>query len=200
MKTKNSRTPVALMIITLFILATFTLTACGGQQLPNVNLPAFGPTETATTAPTATPTEFPAGAQQAAENFVTTFGKKDSGEKVDDFVVRMCALSTWNGCNTYANEIAPTVAFQYKTYEIKTEIEIKGATLVEKGLRRDANVATSFQLPADAQLPYEVWRIEASYTRPWPGVRKDISPNVRMIWSGKMWLFDGFAPQATANQ
>ena len=198
MKTKNSRTPVALMIV-LFILATFTLTACG-STLPNVDLPAFGPTETATTAPTATPTEFPAGAQAAAENFVTTFGKRDSNEKVDSYVARTCALSTWNGCNAFANEVAPTIAFQNKTYVFKTEIEIKSATLVEKGLRRDVNVATSFKLPADAQLPYEVWRIEASYTRPFPGINKDIAPNLRMIWSGKMWLFDGLIPQATANQ
>jgi hypothetical protein len=198
MKTKNFRTPVALMIA-LFITATI-LTACSGQQLPNVNLPAFGPTETATTAPTATPTEFPAGAQQAAENLIREGGRRDSSEPVNDYVVRNCALSTQNGCGAYINEIAPSVAFSNKTYTYKSELEIKGATLVEKGLRQDAVVAATFQLPADAQLPYEVWRIEASYTRTIPGTQRDISPSVRMVWSGQKWLFDGFAPQATANQ
>ncbi|MCX6068900.1 MAG: hypothetical protein NT121_24655 [Chloroflexi bacterium] len=195
MKTKSNPSAPVATLMTLFVCLAILLSACG-----NLAIPPYGQVVTPTNAPTPTATALPSNAQDAAIRFQTAIMTRDSSEALEIYAARLWSLSDRNGCASLS-PVFETVAFGNKTYKIKSGADIKRTTLVEAGLLTDAALAKDFGLAADALIPWEIWEVQASYTKPWPGIQKnDLRPNYRFVWSGTTWLFDGLASQPQAAQ
>ena len=197
MKTKNNPFAPVATLMTLFVLLATLLAACG-----NIAIPQYGKVVTPTIAPTPTATPLPSNAKDAAIKFQTAIMTRNSSEPIEKYAARLWALSDRNGCATLSkSSLFDTVAFGNKTYKIKTEAIIKDATLVDSGLMTDAALAKDFGLAADALIPWETWEVQASYTNPWPGIKKnELHPAYRFVWSGITWLQDGLVTNSQAAQ
>lgn len=193
MKTKNKTFAPVATLMTLFVCLAILLSACGSPTLPSLEVPQYGQVVTPTVAPTPTATPLPSNAKDAAIKFQTAIMTRDSSEPIEKYSARLWALSDRNGCKSLSDSsIFDAVAFGNKTYKIKTEAKINGTTLVDSGLMTDAALAKDFGLAADALIPWETWEVQASYTHPWPGIKKnDLRPAYRFVWSGTTWLQDG---------
>lgn len=197
MKTQNNLFAPVAKLMTLFVLLAILLSACG-----NFAIPQYGKVVTPTIALTSTATPLPSNAKDAAIKFQTSVMTRDSSEPVEKYAARLLALSDRNGCTSLTkSSLFDTVAYGNKTYKIKTDADIKGATLLDSGLMTDAVLAKDFGLAADALIPWETWEVQASYTNPWAGIRKnDVRPVYRFVWTGTTWLQDGLIAQAQEAQ
>ncbi len=197
MKNQNNPfAPVAILMI-LFVLLAILLSACG-----SITNPQYGKVVTPPIALTSTATPLPSNAKDAAIKFQTAVMTRDSSEPVEKYAARLLALSDRNGSVSLTkSSLFDTVAYGNKTYKIKTEADIKGATLRDSGFMTDAVLAKDFGLAADALIPWETWEVQASYTNPWPGIKKnDVRPVYRFVWTGTTWLQDGLVAQAQEAQ
>jgi hypothetical protein len=197
MKTQNNLFAPVAKLMTLFVLLAILLSACG-----NISIPQYGKVVTPTIALPSTATPLPSNAKDAAIKFQTAVMTRDSSEPVEKYAARLLALSDRNGCTSLSKStIFDTVAFGNKTYKIKTEADIKSATLLDSGFMTDAALAKDFGLAADALIPWETWQVQASYTNPWPGIKKnDLRPVYRFVWTGTTWLQDGLVAQVQEAQ